>query len=100
MEAPVLLLKLSSGEEIVSKVVEEGTTMVLIKPQQFILQDDGRGGVKGGFAPFMPIAKGEVVNLIQRPVAIGEPNEEVADAYLRVIGEKVVQTPSSKIILS
>jgi hypothetical protein len=100
MEHPVLLLKLASGEEIVSKVMEEGTTMILIKPQQFVLQDDGRGGVSGGFAPFMPIAKSQIVNLVQRPIAIGEPEDNVVESYLRAIGDKVVQTPSSKIIVA
>jgi hypothetical protein len=99
MEYPVLLLKLASGEEVVSKVLEEGSTMVLIQPRQFILQDDGRGGVRGGFVEFMPIAKASYINLVQRPIAIAELTDEMVDAYLKIIGDKVIQTPPSGIIV-
>jgi hypothetical protein len=99
MDYPVLIVKLASGEEIVSKVHEEGTTLVLIKPRQFILRDDGKGGVVGGLAEFMPIAKGQVVNLVQRPIAMAEPNDDLKNSYLRLIGDVVIETPNKSIII-
>lgn len=96
----ILLLRLTSGEEIIAKVRDDNTgNLELEKPYVFITQEDSTGNVSGGFVPFMPLAENSIVMLVQRPTAMATPNKNASDSYLRLIGDKVVQTESKSIII-
>jgi hypothetical protein len=93
MEYEVLVLKLSSGEEIISHVRDiEGGALELRNPQVYLIQ-------QGGFIPFMALSKDRTMVMTQRPMMIAPPSEKAEIAYLEVIGEKKIVTPPKDIIL-
>lgn len=102
MEHDVLVLKLASGEELISKTKElESDCLELFMPHAYIIQQDPKTGKNmSGLIPFMLLANNQTMILTQRPVIIAEPSDEAKDAYLRMIGDIVVETPSKKIILT
>lgn len=101
MDFNVIVLKLSSGEEIISKVNElENDCMELISPYVYIIQQDTTGKNVSGLMPFMLLAKNSTMVLTQRPVIIAEPSDDARDAYLRMTGDIVIKTPKKEIILA
>lgn len=93
MEYEVLVLKLTSGEEIISKVKDNPDGSLELKnPQVFLVQ-------QSGFVPFMMLAKDATMVMAQRPVLIAIPSDNAIEAYLEVIGEKVIKTQSKTIII-
>lgn len=96
----VLYLKLASGEEILGKVTEnEDGTMTVEKPYAFLQQQDPQTGqIGGGFVPVMMLAHAHTITIVQRPLAIAIPAEAHVDKYLRMIGDRVIQTPKTTII--
>lgn len=99
-EQYILLLKLSTGDEIISKVDEDSNgNMLLTKPYAFETSEDSKGNVSGGFVPYMPLAEDSLVQLIQRPIAISTPNKKAVESYLRLIGDSVIETPQSGLII-
>jgi hypothetical protein len=96
----ILVLKLSSGEVVISKVQEDQTgNMALIKPYEFLSKTDAKGNVTGGFLPFMPLALDGFIQLVQRPVAVATPDEQSANTYMKLIGDKVIETPPKNLII-
>lgn len=102
MEHNVLVLKLASGEELISKTKElENDCLELYMPHAYIIQQDPNTGKNlSGLMPFMLLAKNQSMILTQRPVIIAEPSDEAKDAYLRMIGDIVIKTPKKEIILA
>lgn len=103
MEHEVLVLKLSSGEEVIAQVQdEESGTLTLINPKVYLPQ-------QGGFVSLMPLSKNKTMVMTQRPMMIATPSPEAEIAYLEVLAksaeaEKSAQskivTPAKKIILA
>ena len=103
MEHEVLVLKLSSGEEVIAQVIDlEGGALELKNPKVYLPQ-------QGGFVSLMPLAKGKTMVMTQRPMMIASASPEAEIAYLEVlakteVAEKNAQskivTPTKKIILA
>ena len=99
-ERNLLILKLQSGEEILSEVVEEENgTLTLIRPFAILMhQDEFTGKLDARLVPFMMLSDKSIISITERPIAMSAPSDEGLNLYLKAIGEKIVQTPSKKII--
>ena len=87
----VKALKLISGEDIITDVVsEDETTLVVKAPAVVVMQQtaDGKYGV--GLQPFAPLADGQVVMFKSALSATFEVNVQIENEYSRVFGSGIV----------
>lgn len=88
-EQSVLLFKLTSGDEVIAKVLgEEGQVFVLDKPYAFTYTTSTDGNVSGGIMKWMGQSDDGVVMLnAHQVVATTTPKEEIIRAYKISTGE-------------
>lgn len=99
MDELVLLIKLSTGEEIISKVLEDTSGMMILTNPLLITTVESGDNISGEFASYMPFAHNNQVQLIQRPLAVATPNKKTLDSYLRMTKPNVIVTSKSSIIV-
>jgi hypothetical protein len=97
MHKEVRVLKLVSGEDIISTVrtpraeTENGECTYLEKPQIMIMQPAGDGKLSFSFFPFFPFAKGGDVAILTSAITINqEPHAELLNNYNRAYGSGLV----------
>lgn len=82
----VHLLKLTTGEDIVSEASNEGNVWTLKNPARILLTQQGVGMI-----PFAPFAKGEKIVIREEHVVFHtEVEQEVANAYNAQYGNGIV----------
>ena len=98
----VLLFKLTSGDEVISKVTgQKGQAFVLDKPYAFTYTQTPEGTMSGGIMKWMGQSEDGVVMLnAHQVVATTTPKEEIIRAYKISTGEiPNINVPDKKIIL-
>lgn len=88
----IKLLRLVTGEDVVSDVDVRGETYVLKKPHRLVMTREGLGSM-----PFCPFAKTTEYEIAARNVLFeAEPDDEIRNSYASATGAIVV--PASGII--
>lgn len=102
-DVQVMLLKLTSGEEIICKVddeTSESSGIEISKPLVVFLDKGEDGRMNVGFAQFMVLAADAKVSLNgANVVGMAVPEQSTIDNYLRIIGDRVIDVPPEKSIL-
>ena len=100
----VKLLRLKSGEDIISDIVSENSENIKIKnPAMVMPLSDGRGNqVQVGLAPWMPFSESKEFELPRDWVLLlTEPASDIVNNYNQVFGSGiVVPTVSAKTLLN
>jgi hypothetical protein len=83
----IVLLKLTSGEEIIGTVVNESPDCIEIKDTvSIVYHPSGDGKMSAGFAPHMPYANG-AITLFRTAIAVrANLNEDMLTEYKRIFG--------------
>lgn len=90
----IKLIKLITGEEIISNVTIEDNSMILKKPQKFMLTSEGLGSM-----PFMPFSKDETFKIsLDHVLVIADPEDDFLNSYNAQHGSGIV-VPKNNIIL-
>ena len=87
--ATIKVLKLTSGEEIVSDIVDAGDSYTLGNPVTIVYQKTEKG-LGSGLAPYMPFAQGDVTLFKTSIAAIAEPGKDMLNEYNRIFGSGIV----------
>lgn len=83
-------IKLSTGEEIISQTEPAGDHIILKNAVLLVMTREGTG-----MMPFAPFAKDQRVSLsIAHVMAVGEPEDEIKNAYNSKFGSGIVVAPS------
>lgn len=102
MEENIILFKLTSGDEVVAKVIgEEGQVFVLQNPYAFTYSPNESGGMNGGIMKWLgQSSDGTVMLNAHQVIATTTPSEQIIHAYKVSTGEVPnIQVPDKKIIL-
>lgn len=102
MSDTVLLFKLTSGDEVIAKVVgEEGQVFILDRPYAFTYTATPEGTMSGGIMKWMGQSEDGIVMLnAHQVVATTTPKEDIVRAYKISTGEiPNINVPDKKIIL-
>ena len=89
----VKLLRLKSGEDIISDIVSENSENIKIKnPAMVMPLSDGRGNqVQVGLAPWMPFSESKEFELPRDWVLLlTEPASDIVNNYNQVFGSGIV----------
>ena len=89
----VKLLRLKSGEDIISDIVSENSENIKIKnPAMVMPLSDGRGNqVQVGLAPWMPFSESKEFELPRDWVLLlTEPASDIVNNYNQVFGSCIV----------
>lgn len=82
----IKLLKLVTGEDVVSDVERNGDIYVLKKPHRLVLSREGLGSM-----PLCPFAKSEQYEIESAHVVwVVEPEDEIRNSYASATGSIVV----------
>jgi len=83
----IKVLKLITGEEIITQVKsEDENTVVLVEPQKFIMSQEGVGSM-----PLMPMSKDKEYSILKSHVLIiSEPDDDIKNVYNTKFGSGVV----------
>lgn len=100
-QSNVVLIKLSSGDEIIAKATELDSRYTEIKnPLMVVMKPKGKDEVEVSFVPFMALAEDDVVLILSAHIiAVAQPKDETIKGYLQSIGDVLIQTPPEKKIL-
>jgi hypothetical protein len=91
----IKILKLTSGEEIISQYSYKDGKYILKNPQKFMLTQEGIGSM-----PMMPFSSSETYEVDEKHVIfVCEPELEIRNVYNSKYGSGVV-LPTTKIQLS
>lgn len=97
----ILILKLNSGEEIITEAHEANGVYVCENPLLIITApDEEEGQMRMGLVPFLPFAdtsKGVAIPTNMAILAL--PTDDLANHYKQKFG-KIITPPSQKIITS
>lgn len=86
----IKLLRLVTGEDVVSDVERKGDAYVLKKPHRLVLSRDGLGSM-----PLCPFAKSEQYEIAAAHVVWEvEAEDEIRNSYAGATGSIVVASPS------
>ena len=89
----IKLLRLKSGEDIVTDIVGENSEFLIVKnPAMLMPVGDGRGGsVQIGLTPWMPFSEAKDFEVPRDWVLITtEPAQEIVNNYNQVFGSGIV----------
>ncbi len=96
----VRVLRLRSGEDLITQIKSNGgDTVVLKDPQVMIMRDAGQGKLSFAFIPFFPfLAKGGELSLKADFICINEePNAELLSNYNQNFGSGLVIAPAGSV---
>lgn len=84
--------KLTSGEDIISEVLEETSNDVTLKnPAAIIVQQTSEGRVGAAFVPFTPFAKNNIVVIYKTAIAGHmEIDVKLMNEYSRIFGSGIM----------
>ena len=93
----VKLIRMWSGEDVITDVVEKTTDYYIIENPIVAVPTQQEGRI--GFAPWSPLlSKGEGIEVTKKYVVyIGNPQEEIIEQYKSMFGK--ISTPTKKLIL-
>ena len=96
----ILILKLSTGEEILADCHETEEGFVANKPVSLQpIPDENSGKMKMSFATFMPYIKDDTVFVMKSQIiAIAQPKEPIVQSYSEMTGKIIL--PENKIQLA
>jgi len=90
-DTKLLLIKLTSSEEILCTQVSSGEGAMVIKDAVLLIYRQAKeGAMSVGFAPFMPYADGTISLNHSAISANGYPKQDLADEYNRIFGSGIV----------
>lgn len=82
----IKLIRLVTGDDVVSNVERKGDIYVLNKPHRLVMTREGLGSM-----PFCPFAKTTEYHIEARNVLFeAEPEDEIRDSYATATGSIVV----------
>lgn len=92
----IKVLKLVTGEEIITQVKsEDENTITLVEPQKFMISQEGVGSM-----PLMPMSKDKEYCILKNHVVlISEPDDDIKNVYNSKFGSGVV-VPSPGVIIT
>jgi hypothetical protein len=89
----VKIVKLISGEEIVSDIIENENFLILKNPQKFMITGEGLASM-----PLLPFSKDKEYKVsLNHVLMIAEPEDEIANSYNSqfggiVLAKNIIQT--------
>ena len=90
-DTKLLLIKLTSSEEILCTQITSGEGAMVIKDAVLLIYRQAKeGAMSVGFAPFMPYADGTISLNHSAISANGYPKQDLADEYNRIFGSGIV----------
>lgn len=90
-DTKLLLIKLTSSEEILCTQISSGEGAMIIKDAVLLIYRQAKeGAMSVGFAPFMPYADGTISLNHTAISANGYPKQDLADEYNRIFGSGIV----------
>jgi hypothetical protein len=90
-DTKLLLIKLTSSEEILCTQISSGEGAMIIKDAVLLIYRQAKeGAMSVGFAPFMPYADGTISLNHSAISANGYPKQDLADEYNRIFGSGIV----------
>ena len=90
-DTKLLLIKLTSSEEILCTQTSSGEGAMVIKDAVLLIYRQAKeGAMSVGFAPFMPYADGTISLNHTAIAANGYPKQDLADEYNRIFGSGIV----------
>lgn len=90
-DTKLLLIKLTSSEEILCTQISSGEGAMVIKDAVLLIYRQAKeGAMSVGFAPFMPYADGTISLNHSAISANGYPKQDLADEYNRIFGSGIV----------
>lgn len=91
MADKLLLVKLTSSEEIMCTQVSSGEGAMVIKDAVLLIYRQAKeGAMTVGFAPYMPYADGTISLNHSAVASTGYPKQDLADEYNRIFGSGIV----------
>lgn len=78
----ILVFKLTSGEEIISRMVADELCFYLEDPYQIMIYPDDSGRTQLGLMPFMGYSQDDSIVLSRIGTHFALPNSELEKAYL------------------
>lgn len=99
-ETNILILKLTSGEELLTEVEERSGVYLCSKPLLILTDPDpSTGQMRMGFMEFMPFAKAEAGMAVPSNMAImAIPSDALANMYREKFG-KIILPSKGKIVV-
>jgi hypothetical protein len=90
-DTKLLLIKLTSSEEILCTQISSGEGAMVIKDAVLLIYRQAKeGAMSVGFAPFMPYADGTISLNHSAIASNGYPKQDLADEYNRIFGSGIV----------
>ena len=91
MADKLLLVKLTSSEEIMCTQISSGEGAMVIKDAVLLIYRQAKeGAMTVGFAPYMPYADGTISLNHSAVASTGTPKQDLADEYNRIFGSGIV----------
>lgn len=79
------LIKMTSGEEILAKVVsQDKTTWTIEDVTSIVMHPTKEGTMSVGFAPFLPYSEGPISLCVDAIAVVADPNQQLQSEHLRV----------------
>jgi len=95
----VMLLRVTTGEDIVAEIKENENTITLENPAVLMpMRDAGGGNMQMGFGPWVPFAASSKVKVDidrEKVMFIIEPNSDIANNYRQAFGSGIVVPPKA-----
>ena len=92
----IKLIKLSTGEEVLTEIVTSDLEGYQIKNAvTLIYQPSPDGKMTAGFAPFMPYSKGDITVASSSLIAEANVDDQMLYEYKRIFSNIVVAQPGS-----
>jgi hypothetical protein len=96
MITDIKILKLNSGEEIVSDVTDAGDVYTLKNPVTVVYQKTEKG-LGCGLAPYLPFATGDITVFKSSISSFAEPGKDMINEYNRLFGSGIVMASANDI---
>lgn len=81
-ENPILILKLASGEEVLSEAITDDISFYLVKPVVIIsYPDEQTQQMKLGLMPFLPYAKRDAIVVSRIGTHMAIPEDDMIRSY-------------------
>ncbi len=99
MTTKIMIIKITSGEEILGEVVDVGATVKVKNPMVIIARPDPQtGNMSVGLMPFAPFSDDKTVDIYPHAiVADYAPEQEMTNEYNRRFGAGIVIAGANEI---
>lgn len=91
----IKILKLISGEEIVSDIEITEAGDFLLKNAVTIVYQKTEKGLGSGLAPYMPFCTGDVTLFKTAVAAVAAPSKDMDAEYNRIFGSGIIVAPAN-----